>query len=81
MNHKTAGAILLATAGLIVAIGAVGAQIANAIAEGLFYAGNKSGVVPPGPESASPHWMIIVAALILAATGFLLLLSRKSSSA
>ena len=69
MNNKLTGALLFGVAGLVTAIGAAGAQIAYAIVLGGFYAGNMTGVNPPGPQSASPHWLVITAAIILVVFG------------
>jgi hypothetical protein len=69
MNNKIVGAILLSAAGVVAAIGAVGAQIASAIVLGQFYLSKVSGDVPPGPEHAMLHWSVIVATLALATAG------------
>jgi hypothetical protein len=69
MNNKIIGAILLSAAGLVAAIGTVGAQIANAIVLGGFYAGPMTGEVPPGPLQASPPWIVGAAILVLAGLG------------
>ena len=69
MNDKLNGAFLLSAAGLVVAIGAAGAQIAYAIVLGEFYAESRTGPIPPGPAGASPHRLVITAAIVLAAFG------------
>ena len=69
MNNKLISAILLSTAGLVAAIGAVGAQIAYAVVLGGFYAGNMTGAVPPGSQGASIHWSVITAMIVLAILG------------
>jgi hypothetical protein len=69
MKHKISGAILLGFAGFVMGIGIVGAQIANAIVLSGFYAGNKTGVVPPGPQNASIHGLVIVTVIVLAISG------------
>ena len=78
MDNKHTGALLLCAAGLVTAIGAAGAQIAAALVLGGFYAGNMSGEVPAGPESANLHWLVIVTTVVLAAIG-LFYLFRPSS--
>ena len=79
MNNKLLSAILLSSAGLVAAIGAVGAQIAYAIVLGGFYAGNMTGEVPTGPQGASPHWLVIVAIIILTILGLYFLLAPGKS--
>jgi hypothetical protein len=69
MHNRLAGALLLASAGLTAAIGAAGAQIAYAIVLGGFYAGSHTGVVPPGPQNASIHWLVLASMVILAVSG------------
>src|SRR5689334_21841968 len=59
MNRKIVGVILLIAAGVVLAICTVGAQVAYAIVRGGFYAGRMTGLVPPGPEAAFPHWLVI----------------------
>ena len=79
MNNKLLSAILFSGAGLVAAIGAVGAQIAYAIVLGGFYAGNMTGAVPIGPQGASPHWLVIVATIVLAVLGlYFLFIPEKS---
>jgi hypothetical protein len=79
MNNKSVGVFLLAVSGLVAAIGAVGEQITNAIVQGLFFAGRVGGDDPPGPGAASPYWLIMMAALVLAGTGLFFLFGRKTS--
>ena len=69
MSNKIVGAILLSAAGVVTAIGAVGAQIAAAIVRGQFYVSKISGEVPPGPEHATLHWSVVIAILALAVAG------------
>lgn len=69
MNRRIVGAILLSAAGLILTVGAVGAQIANGIVRAGFEAAAKGGVVPAGPGDVYPHWLVVVSAVVLAATG------------
>lgn len=76
MNDKFAGAFLLGMAGLIVAIGAMGSQIADAIVLGQFYVSKTSGYVPTGPENAGLHLSIIIAAVVLSLTGIFLLFRK-----
>ena len=73
MNNKIVGAILLSAAGVVAALGAIGAQIAFAIVEGQFYVSKMSGVVPPGPEHATLHWSVTIAVSLLTASGLLFL--------
>jgi hypothetical protein len=77
MNDKAAGAILVCAAGFVVAIGAVGSQIADAIVLGQFFGAKIGGIAPTGPENAGIHIGVIVASVILVLTGFILLF-RKS---
>ena len=79
MNNKLISAILLSTAGLVAAIGAVGAQIAYAIVLGGFYAGNITGEVPPGPQGANLHWLVIAAMIVLAILGLYFLFAPGKS--
>lgn len=70
MNRKFVGAILLSSAGVVLTIGTVGAQIAYAIALAGFHARQiLGGSIPPGPQDAYPHWLVIITALTLGATG------------
>lgn len=80
MNNKRTGALLLGAAGLAAAVGAAGAQIANAIVLGGFYAGNMSGEVPPSPEGASLHWVVMTAVAALALLGLFYLLRSASET-
>jgi hypothetical protein len=74
MNTEIAGAILLSASGLVAAVGAVGSQIAHAIVRGQFHVANISGEIPPGPDQASLHWAVILAVVVLAASGIALLM-------
>jgi hypothetical protein len=78
-NNKIAGSILLSTAGLVAAIGAIGAQVAYAIVLSGFYAGALTGVNPPGPQDASLHWLVIAAVVVLAVSGLYLLFAPERS--
>jgi hypothetical protein len=80
MNNTTAGSILLVSAGLVAAIGVLGAQIANALVLGAFYIGHITGEVPPTPQAAGLNWVIIAAAAAQAFLGFYLLFSAPKSS-
>lgn len=73
MKCRTIGAVLLCVAGIVTAMGAVGSQMANAVARGLFDVGGHGGYIPPGPSEASLHWSVMVSALVLAASGLLFL--------
>jgi phosphotransferase system glucose/maltose/N-acetylglucosamine-specific IIC component len=66
MQNQITGAILLSSAAGIVAIGVVGAQVANAIVLGQFYVAKMSGETPPSPSRGIPHPLILVAAGVLA---------------
>jgi hypothetical protein len=77
MNNKLTGAMLFGVAGLVTAIGVTGAQIAYAIVLGGFYAGTMTGVNPPEPQSANPHWLVITAAIVLAVFGIYFLLQPQ----
>jgi hypothetical protein len=69
MNNRLTGALFLSAAGMIAALGTAGAQIAYAIVLGGFYAGHATGAVPPGPQTTSPHWIVVVSIVVLAAFG------------
>ena len=75
MNRKLIGAILLSSAGLVLAVGTIGAQIAYAIVLGLFVAGGHGGRVPPSPIDAYPHGLIDIVSLVLGAIGLYFLFS------
>ena len=80
MKTKIAGVILLGFSGLIATIGIVGSQIAYGIVKAGFYAGNMTGQVPPGPESAVPHWIVIVSVSVLTILGVSLLFVPEKSN-
>jgi hypothetical protein len=80
MNEKIAGTILLSVAGLVVAIGGVGSQIAFAIVQGQFFAGGHGGINPPGPESATMPWATLAAAIVLAVAGLFCLFRPTSTT-
>jgi hypothetical protein len=69
MNRNIVGAIFLCTAGVVLTIGTVGAQVAYAVVQAGFFAGKMNGLVPPGPQAAYPHWLVIVTALVLGTLG------------
>jgi hypothetical protein len=77
MDNKFTGALLLSAAGLVAAIGAAGAQIAYALVLNGFYAGNMTGITPPGPAGAHLHWLVIAAVVVLAASGLYFLFQPK----
>jgi|WetSurMetagenome_2_1015567.scaffolds.fasta_scaffold1348840_1 hypothetical protein len=79
MNKKLLGVILLSVSGLVIAIGTVGAQIAQAVILAGFYAGNHTGEVPLGPGSGSIHWIIFVSAAALALGGVYFLVQPSKS--
>ena len=79
MSNKIVGAILLSTAGLVAAVGAVGAQIAFAIVRGQFYLSKVTGEFPPGAEKATLHWTIVVTVALLAAPGLYFLFRDRRS--
>jgi hypothetical protein len=69
MKDKIAGSILLGFSGLVATIGTVGSQIAYALVKAGFYAGALTGEVPPGPQSASIHGVVVVTTIVLAILG------------
>ena len=75
MNRKIVGAILLSSAGIVLAVGTVGAQVAFAIVLGLFEAGGHGGSVPPSPIDAYPHGLIDIVTLVLGVVGLYFLFS------
>jgi hypothetical protein len=79
MHYKISGALLLGFAGLVTVIGTAGAQIAYAIVLSGFYAGGRTGEVPPGPQGAVIHWLVIVIASVLAVLGLYYLLRLEKS--
>jgi hypothetical protein len=79
MNRKIIGAILLSAAGLVAAIGAVGAQIAFAICQSAIYHQGYGVSVPPVLGNVSLHWAVILTALVLGASGFFFLFGRDKS--
>lgn len=78
MKDKLSGAILLSTAGLTMAIGSIGARIANAIVLAGFYAGSMTGVNPPGPNEARLPWLVLAAGIILSVLGLYFLFRPTS---
>jgi hypothetical protein len=81
MNDRIAGSILLSASGLVVVLGIAGAQIAQAIVLAGFYAGNLAGAQPLTPQQASPHWIVVPSALVLAAVVLSFLLRREAPKA
>jgi hypothetical protein len=79
MNRKIIGAILLSAAGLVAAIGAVGAQVAFAICQSALYQAGVGQSVPPSLGGVALHWVVIVVVLVLAASGFFFLFCREKS--
>ena len=78
MKNKTVGTILLSVAGFVAALGTAGAQIANGIVLAAFYQA-KGGNTPPNPSAASPHWLVFVLTVALAASGLFFLFSRSKT--
>ena len=79
MKNKTVGAILLSVAGFIAAFATVGAQIANSIVLASFHLAKMGGYVPASPSEASPHWLVFVLVVMLAASGLYFLFSRSKA--
>jgi len=80
MNNKRTGAILLGAAGLTAAIGMLGAQLSKAIVLAGFHAGQKTGIVPFGPETASLPTTVLVAVIVLTIAGVFLLLQKSKEN-
>ena len=78
MNNKSKGVFFLCTAGLVAAIGTVGAKIAAAIVLGGFYSGSRSGIVPPGPQEIGMDNLLIYVTIVLVAAGLILFLLPDS---
>jgi len=78
MINKLKGVVFLCTAGLVAAIGTVGAKIAAAIVLGGFYSGMRSGIVPPSPQDIGMGNLLIFVTIVLAAAGLILLLLPDS---
>jgi hypothetical protein len=74
MDNKFKGVVLLCSAAMVAAIGTVGEKIAAAIVLGGFYSGNRSGIVPPGPQEVGMNSLLIYVTIVLAAAGLILLL-------
>ena len=79
MNRKLIGAILLSAAGLVTAIGAVGAQIALALCQSALYQAGVGRSDPPRLADASLHWAVILVALILVILALIFLFSREKT--
>ena len=79
MKNKIVGAILLSVAGFVAALGTAGAQIANGIVLAAFHLAKIGGSNPPDPSAASPHWLVFVLTVILAASGLFFLFSRSKT--
>jgi len=79
MNNKIVGSILLGASGPVATIGTAGAQIAYALVLSGFYAGNMTVAIPPGPQQASPHWIVVASTIVLLISGshFLFLTDRS----
>lgn len=77
MNNKTVGVILLSVAGFVAAVGTAVSQIANSIVLAGFMQGGHGGIIPPSPSDASPHWLVFVFVVILAALGLFFLFNRN----
>ncbi|HMN63120.1 MAG TPA: hypothetical protein PJ988_22325 [Anaerolinea sp.] len=77
MNHRIAAALLLGFSGLVAVLGLAGAQIANAIVLSGFYAGPKTGAIPPSPEAAGLPLLVIVVSLVQALLGVYLFLKPE----
>jgi hypothetical protein len=74
LDTKIAGAVLLGFSGLISAIDVVSTRLSNAIVLSGFYAGNRTGQVPPGPAEVSSQWIILASVIVLAIIGLYLLI-------
>jgi hypothetical protein len=83
MNRKTIGAVLLSAAGVAGAIGVAGAQIASGFLRGSVHAAlitsRTTGVIPPGPADASPHWLVFVLVALLGLSGLYFLFGQSKS--
>jgi len=81
MSNKIVGAILVAGAGIVAAIGAVSAQIANSNVLLEFYAQRGTGTGAPTPDLAKtpPGWLVFALAAILALSSLFYLFSRDKS--
>jgi len=77
MSNKIAGAILLAGAGIVTAVGAVGAQIAGLNTLVGFLASRLAGTPAPKVAEMLPSWLILAVAALLALTGVFLLVKRN----
>ncbi len=81
MNNKIVGAILLVGAGLVAAVGTVGAQIAFGLVRGGVEAGmavgHTGGTLPPSVADASPHWLVFVLVSLLTLSGLYFLFCKN----
>ena len=66
----------MSTAGFVAALGSAGAQLANSLVLGAFINSKMGGSWPAPPSEASPHWLVYVFVLILAASGLFFLFSK-----
>jgi hypothetical protein len=79
MNNKIVGAILVAGGGIVAAVGAVIAQIANSNVLLAFYVQTITRVPPPDLAKTPPCWSVFALAAILALAGLFFLFSRGKS--
>jgi hypothetical protein len=77
MKNTTVGVILLSVAGLVAAVGTVGAQLSASIVLAAFHLAKMGGINPPSPSDVSPHWLVSVSVAILASSGLFFLFSRN----
>jgi len=77
MSNKIAGAILLAGAGIVTAVGAVGVQITNLNTLVGFLAWRLAGTPAPKVAETLPSWLVLGVAALLALIGVFLLVKRN----
>ena len=77
MYNKLVGAILLGSAGIVLAVGVVGSQMVNEIARNTGQAADASWA--RSYNRINPHWIVIVAATALAVSGIGFII-RKSKA-
>ena len=76
MHNKLAGAILLGSAGTVIAIGIGAAQIATAIQRASLTSKGVTAANPAHPGGVSADWITVVAAMALAVSGIGLIVRR-----
>ena len=80
MNNKIIGSILLSVAGLVAAVATVGAQLAHSFVLAAFHLSTKDLYASPIRNNVSPHWLVFVLVVILAASGLSFLFGKSKTA-